>query len=261
MSQVSWELTSPKESRPNEGMLAVNVEMSPLMGAFASEPGRQIMNVNIAEINRLLERILRESRCVDMESLCIESGSRVMAIRVDMHALNHEGNLIDAFVIAALTSLRHFRRPDVTYCGTEAIIHSEEEKDPLPLSILHAPICTTFAFFKIDQSFTAVILDPTDLEEQVADWKLTIAVNKHREACVTQAFGRRTVTSAEQIKFCFDVAMKRASEITELISKSLENDVAAHTLPARFEGVCMVVNDELKDKIEVKTENEGGDIA
>lgn len=61
------------------------------------------------ELNRLLERCIKESRCVDTESLCIVSGEKVLAIRVDVHVLNHDGNIIDCASIAAITALAHFR--------------------------------------------------------------------------------------------------------------------------------------------------------
>ena len=57
-----------------------------------------------------------------MESLCITSGMKVWAIRVDIHILNHNGNLIDCASVAAIAALAHFRRPDVTVSGEDVTI-------------------------------------------------------------------------------------------------------------------------------------------
>lgn len=38
-------------------------------------------------------------------------------LRVDLHVLDHQGNLIDACGLAALAALMAFRRPDVTVGG------------------------------------------------------------------------------------------------------------------------------------------------
>ncbi len=38
-------------------------------------------------------------------------------LRVDLHVLDHQGNLVDACGLAALAALMAFRRPDVTVGG------------------------------------------------------------------------------------------------------------------------------------------------
>lgn len=49
---------------------------------------------------------------------------QVWSIRVDLHFLNDEGNMLDCASIAAITALRHFRRPDVTVIGEDVTIVS-----------------------------------------------------------------------------------------------------------------------------------------
>jgi exosome complex component RRP45 len=49
---------------------------------------------------------------------------QVWSIRVDVHFLDDEGNMIDCASIAVITALRHFRRPDVTVIGEEVTIVS-----------------------------------------------------------------------------------------------------------------------------------------
>lgn len=48
------------------------------------------------ELGRVVERGLRESRAIDTEALCIVAGEKVWSIRVDIHILDHGGNLTDA---------------------------------------------------------------------------------------------------------------------------------------------------------------------
>lgn len=47
-------------------------------------------------------------------------------IRVDVHVLNHDGNLMDVASIAAITALCHFRRPDVSIQGDEVTVVSPQ---------------------------------------------------------------------------------------------------------------------------------------
>ena len=78
LAQVTCEVQQPKATRPNEGLLFLNVELSP-MGAPHFEPGRQ-SELGV-QINRLLEKCIKDSRCVDLESLCIVAEEKVIFIR------------------------------------------------------------------------------------------------------------------------------------------------------------------------------------
>lgn len=220
MAQVSCELVTPKESRPNEGILFFNIELSP-MASPAFEQGRQ--SELSVKLNRQLERCFRNSKCIDTESLCVVSGEKVWQIRVDVHTLNHDGNLMDAASIAAITALCHFRRPDVSIQGEEITVYTPEERDPIPLSIYHMPISVSFSFF---QQGTYLLVDPSEREERVMDGLLMIAMNKHREICSIQSSGGIMLLK-EQVLRCSKIASVKVSEITELISKALENDKKA----------------------------------
>lgn len=88
---VSCEVSSPKASRPNEGTVFVNVEIGPM-----AAPHFEVGNLSEAciFINRILERTIRDSRCIDLESLCIIAEEKVWNLRVDLTVLNHEGNAV-----------------------------------------------------------------------------------------------------------------------------------------------------------------------
>ncbi|XP_075785940.1 exosome complex component RRP45 [Pelodiscus sinensis] len=217
LGQVSCELVSPKLNRATEGILFFNLELSP-MASPSFEPGRQ--SELLVKLNRLLERCLRNSKCIDTESLCVVAGVKVWQIRVDLHLLNHDGNIIDAASIAAIVALCHFRRPDVSVQGEEVTLYTPEERDPVPLSIHHMPICVSFAFF---QQGTYLLVDPSEREERVMDGLLVIAMNKHREICTIQSSGGIMLLK-EQVLRCSKITGVKVAEITELIQKALEND-------------------------------------
>ncbi|XP_020637122.3 exosome complex component RRP45 [Pogona vitticeps] len=217
LGQVSCELVSPKPNRATEGILFFNLELSP-MASPAFEPGRQ--SELLVKLNRLLERCLRNSKCIDTESLCVVAGEKVWQIRVDLHVLNHNGNIIDAASIAAIVALCHFRRPDVSVQGEEVTLYTPEERDPVPLSIHHMPICVSFAFF---QQGTYLLVDPSEQEERVMDGLLVIAMNKHREICTIQSSGGIMLLK-DQVLRCSKITGVKVAEITELIQKALEND-------------------------------------
>lgn len=79
---VSCEISTPKTTRPNEGTIFMNVEMG----------GQQ--NEACIVVTRILERTIRDSNCLDLETLCIIAEEKVWNLRVDITVLNNEGNAI-----------------------------------------------------------------------------------------------------------------------------------------------------------------------
>lgn len=166
LAQVTCEVAQPKSTRPNEGLLFIKVELGPMAAQHFEANRSSDLSV---QVNRILERALKDSRCIDLESLCIIAEEKVWNLRVDLNVLNHEGNIIgrcrncvwsvqwlmsecfisilDCASIAALTALAHFKRPDVTTTGDEFIIHSHAEKDPIPIVLHHYPVCISYAIF------------------------------------------------------------------------------------------------------------------
>lgn len=217
LAQVSCQAVKPRANRPAEGQLFINVELSP-MASPSFEPGRP--SKQTVEINRLLERSLRESRAVDTESLCILAGRLVWTIRVDINALDDCGNLIGCCSIAAITALTHFRRPDVTVSGEDVTIHPPDEKNPVPLSVHHKPICVSFSFFGKGDF---LLCDPGYKEEAVMDGHMVVAMNKHRELCCMH-LGGGVALLPEQILRCTHIASVKVAEITEKIDSALLRD-------------------------------------
>eukprot|EP00729_Bicosta_minor_P019280 gene19280-9170_t len=127
LAQTSCEVVAPSESRPTEGQIYYNVELSP-MAAPSFEVGRP--SALSVEVRRIVERGLKECKAVDCESLCIVAGEKVWAVRVDVHILNHGGNLVDAAALAALASVVHFKRPHVDVIGDDVTIHPVTEHVP-----------------------------------------------------------------------------------------------------------------------------------
>ncbi|KAJ8028494.1 Exosome complex component RRP45 [Holothuria leucospilota] len=227
LAQTSCEVVKPSASRPSEGSLQINLELSP-MASPSFEPGR--MSSYGVELNRLLERSVRESKAVDTESLCIVVGEKVWQVRVDLHALNFDGNLLDCSSIAAIASLHHFRRPEVTVSGEEVTVHSLEDREPVALSIHHMPICITFAFF---QEGKYLLVDPTGGEETVMDGCMVVCMNVHRELCTVQMTGSMLLLK-DQLSRCCQIAVVKVSEITDVITTALENDAKARKEGKKF---------------------------
>ncbi|KAG2658979.1 exosome complex component RRP45A-like isoform X3 [Panicum virgatum] len=220
LGYVTAQLVQPYRDRPNEGTLAIFTEFSP-MADPAFEPGRP--GESAIELGRVIDRGLRESRAVDMESLCVVAGKHVWSVRVDLHILDNGGNLIDAANIAALAALSTFRRPECTVGGDDGqqvIVHDPEVRDPLPLTIHHMPIAVTFAYFG---EGNIVVVDPTYKEEAVMGGRMTATINSNGDICSIQKAGGEGVMSSVVMQ-CLRIASVKATDITSKMKKAFQVD-------------------------------------
>ncbi|XP_076645943.1 exosome complex component Rrp45 [Halictus rubicundus] len=221
VAQVSCDIQQPKTSRPNEGMLHINVELNPL-AASHFDGGRQ-SEASIL-ISRQLDKCFKDSKCIDLESLCIIADKKVWNLRVDINIINHDGNLIDCASIATLAALLHFHRPDVTSTGEDIIIHSFSEKDPLPLTLYHYPVCVSFITFESGNT----IMDPTYLEERVGVAQLTLGINSYREVCSLHFnYLTKTMTVQDVISAVSHYAANYATKLVQQIREAVTHDVEA----------------------------------
>lgn len=166
-------ITVPRKQRGNEGTIHFSVDLGPaaaydarqvLVGILHSvhnnrdrnnaRPTPRIahhwchqMDAEI-DIQRCIERALRDSGAVDQEALCVQPGRTVWALSVTIRVLDAAGNLPDACLLAALAALMAFRRPvaEMDAQGT-LTLYAAADREPLPLSLHHLPVATTFATF------------------------------------------------------------------------------------------------------------------
>jgi exosome complex component RRP42 len=161
---IKLDIGTPYPDRKDEGNLMVNAEFLPLASAnFESGPPSD----ESIELARVVDRAIRESKCLDMKKLCIEKGVKVWMVNIDIDILNHDGNLIDAANLAAITALKTAKMPKLVKQGDDYEIDYTEKKGELPLSCI--PVSTTFV--KIGKK---IITDPSGLEETAMDARLTI---------------------------------------------------------------------------------------
>ncbi|XP_068217959.1 uncharacterized protein [Palaemon carinicauda] len=221
LAQVTCEVVEPRSSRPNEGKISIAVHLSP-MAAPHFEAGRGIDLVD--ELQQVLDRNIKESRCLDVESLCIMAEESVWQFRVDVTVLNHAGNLGDACNIAAVAALRHFNRPDVSVEEDGRVtVHTLEEREPIPTYMKKVPVCLTYAFFVINGK-THMLLDPSEKEERVMSGKLVVGLNPHGEI-TSLVFPGRVLLDRKDIVMCIKNAFQTAKGFAEMVQRLVDEDL------------------------------------
>ncbi len=203
---VKMDVGEPFPDTPNEGVLIVNAEFSPLASPeFELGPPRE----RAVELARIVDRGIRESKCLDREKLCIKKGEKVWMVFIDIQPLSHEGNLIDAAGIGAITALLNAKMPKYE---KDAVVHEKKDK-PLPMN--DSPVPVTFGFMG-----GMLVVDPNLEEEDAMESRLTISTKSDGNICAVQK-GNRGSLSFENIKEAVELSIKRGNEIRELIKKSL----------------------------------------
>jgi len=197
---VKIETGEPFPDTPNDGVLTVNAELVPLASPNF-EPGPP--DENSIELARIVDRGIRESKAVDTEKLCIEPGKKVFVVFVDVYILNHDGNLIDAAALAAVSALINAKMPN--YEIEDGEVKIKTGYSPLPLK--SHPITVTMA--KINDK---LIVDPWIEEEQVMDARISIAINDEGNICAIQK-GGAGFFSPQKILEASKLAQEKAAEL------------------------------------------------
>lgn len=199
---VKLNIGTPFADRPEEGVLIVNAEFTPLASPdFESGPPSE----DAVELARVVDRGIRESKCIEMEDLVIEPGLKVWSVFVDIHIINHDGNLMNAAGLAAIVALLNTRIPKIE---DEKIVRGELIKD---LPVVHCPINITIC--KIGKKY---LIDPILEEENVINAKLTIGVMEDDKICAMQKQGKEGIIF-EELEEMIDLAIEKSKELRKLV--------------------------------------------
>ncbi|MCI0497436.1 MAG: exosome complex protein Rrp42 [Thermoplasmata archaeon] len=193
---VKMALGAPFPDRPNDGVMTTVAELRPVAYQyFETGPPRP----ESIEIARVIDRGVRESKMIDMAKLCVEEGVKVWVAFIDIHAINHDGNLIGAGGLAALAALMNTTVPAKQFGIGE----------DFPLPIEHYPIPVTSVKFG-----SHIAVDPTAIEETVAECRLTTTFDEEGALRAMQKGGDGAFTRAE-----IDRIVSTNSEVSNTIRK------------------------------------------
>ncbi|KAL8872982.1 MAG: hypothetical protein Q9174_001485 [Haloplaca sp. 1 TL-2023] len=217
LARISSSLTAPFPDRKFDGIFTITTELSP-MASPAFEVGRQTDTETL--LSRLLEVALRRSSALSTESLCLVAGHTVWSLTATVHILSHDGSLIDASCMAVLAALRHYRIQDTTVKGGEVTVHSLDEREPIPLAMLHHPLCVTMALFEGGEK---VVVDATLREQQCSEGEVTVTANKQGEVVQIAKLGG-VAADALTVLQCVDVAVREVKDLDRIVDAALERD-------------------------------------
>ena len=200
MAGVKFDIATPFADRPSEGVFSTSADFLPLASHLfeTGPPGEDSI-----ELARVVDRGIRSSNTIDLGSFFLEEG-KVLALYVDIFILDHDGNLIDASALAAMSALLSARMPKIE---AGKIVRGEFTGN-LPLK----EKVVTCTFGKLaDKTF----LDPSLDEEKGMDCRLTLATTTEH-MCAAQKGGWGSFSEKEVMEL-FDISMEKGKELRSLL--------------------------------------------
>ncbi len=205
LAGVKIDLATPFPDRPQEGMLSVGCEFSPIAHP-SFEPGPP--GEESIEVARVVDRGIRAANAIDLTKLYIAPG-KVLGVFIDLYMLDHNGNLIDAAALAAMSALKHAVVPKVERDGEEYKLNREERKSHLPLG----EDVVTCTYEKIDGS---IVLDANIDEENASNGRFTLGATTNGLICSSQKSGPAGF-SLDELDFIIDTTLEKRSELLKLL--------------------------------------------
>ena len=204
LAGVKMDIGTPFPDKPDDGVMMVNAEFSPAASPeFETGPPRE----NSIELSRVVDRGIRESHAIDTKKLCITKSEKVWMVFIDIHIVNHDGNLIDAAALAAVAALYDAKMPEYDKKTEKPDFSKKTKKLPLACK----PVTVTL--HKIGENF---IIDPTHEEESITEARLTITTKDDGNLCAMQKGGVKSL-SLDEIYKAFDISIKKSKELRKLI--------------------------------------------
>ncbi|MHA1987648.1 MAG: exosome complex protein Rrp42 [Promethearchaeota archaeon] len=205
MTGLKYEVGEPFPDLPDEGVCTVMAELLPLASPLFERGPPDEQSIELA---RVVDRGIRHADCVQTKKLCIKEKEAVYILFVDMYVVNHDGNLIDAGAVSALTTLLSAHIPE-GIIGADGLewtgkyLTGKDIVNELPLAITYG---------KIDD---IIFVDPKLPEELVCEGRISISVTENKITSI-QKSGAATF-SIDEIK----MLGKKSIEIGQKLRKQL----------------------------------------
>jgi exosome complex component RRP42 len=182
LAGVKLSTVEPYADTPDEGVLMVDAQLLPISSPHYEQGPPDIDAIELA---RVIDRGIRESKCVDNSKLCIKKGEKVWSVCVDICTLNVDGNVFDAAALAAIAALQVTKFPKLD----DEYVVDYKSKTSKSVPLVKIPIAVTV--WKVGSQY---LVDPLGSEERVLDTRLTVTTTESGDICSVQKGGSGTLT-------------------------------------------------------------------
>ena len=198
LAGVKFQIMQPYPDRPNQGGLMCSADVRPIAGRHweAGPPSPEAI-----ELGRVVDRGIRESGCIDVDSLCIIPGEKAWQVILDLFAVSDDGNLFDAFALAGIAALRNATLPAERF----------EVGEDYPLPVSKTPIMCSY--HKVGGRF---VYDACAREELGGDERIHITLGDDDNVHSLQK-GLKGIFTAEEFAEIMTDAQGRTKELSKIV--------------------------------------------
>lgn len=149
LSSVHAELVPPRQERPYEGQVQINLNTALAQGTSSAARSNPSAEASTAELERQLDLALRRSGLIDREALCLKAGEAVWNITINLTCLSlRAGNALQGCILASTLALMDYVRPDAAVEeGGEIKIFDEGKRVGVKLPITGGLVGVEVAVF------------------------------------------------------------------------------------------------------------------
>ena len=198
LAGVKFQIMQPYPDRPNQGGLMCSADVRPIAGRHweAGPPSPEAI-----ELGRVVDRGIRESGCIDVDSLCIIPGEKAWQVILDLFAVSDDGNLFDAFALAGIAALRNATVPAERF----------EVGEDYALPVSKTPIMCSY--HKVGGRY---VYDACSREELGGDERIHITLGDNDNVHSLQK-GLKGIFSAEEFAEIMANAQERTKELRKIV--------------------------------------------
>ena len=198
LAGVKFQIMQPYPDRPNQGGLMCSADVRPIAGRNweAGPPSPEAI-----ELGRVVDRGIRESGCIDVDSLCIIPGEKAWQVILDLFAVSDDGNLFDAFALAGIAALRNATVPAERF----------EVGEDYALPVSKTPIMCSY--HKVGGRF---VYDASSREELGGDERIHITLGDDDNVHSLQK-GLKGIFSPEEFSEIMTNARERTKELRKIV--------------------------------------------
>ena len=207
---VKLGVSEPYPDSPDKGNLMVTAELLPLSSSRYELGPPKIESIELA---RVIDRMVRESKFIELEKLCIKKGEKVWTVFIDIYSINADGNLIDAAALGAIIALKNAKIPKYDE-KKEKVLFGELSSKKIPLA-KEIPISIT-----IHKVGNNLIVDPTREEEDISEARVTIGSSEGVISSIQK--GKEAGLDLKEFYEILDLSEKVCKDISKKIGKFLK---------------------------------------
>jgi len=198
LAGVKFQIMQPYPDRPNQGGLMCSADVRPIAGRNweAGPPSPEAI-----ELGRVVDRGIRESGCIDVDSLCIIPGEKAWQVILDLFAVSDDGNLFDAFALAGIAALRNATVPAERF----------EVGEDYALPVSKTPIMCSY--HKVGGRF---VYDACSREELGGDERIHITLGDDDNVHSLQK-GLKGIFSTEEFEEIMANSRERTKELRKIV--------------------------------------------